>query len=563
MTEELLRLENVSFGFAGHGSLLRAADLSLAAGQALAVTGPSGCGKSLLARVLCGLPPGRLWWRGRLRWQGHVLEPGQEESAAWQAMRGTGVALVPQEPATGLNPVRRVGDQIAEAAALWGRKGVSPRAVVLDLLREVRIPHPRQVARRYAHELSGGMRQRVLLAAALACRPRLLVADEITTALDPPVQRDVLLLVREICRRRGMALLFISHDPDLVAWMTDRAVQIVGGRLREGIYGEGGVGGRAPSAGPRVVAEPAAASPVLEATDLHVLHRSGVAAVRGVDLVVRPGEAVGLAGESGSGKTSLARALARQIPLTAGALRLGAEDFLACRGARLRRARRRIQLLFQDPGGSLNPRLRVGRALREAGLPAPAPVADLLREVDLDPDLQGRYPHQLSGGQRQRVALARALAADPAVLMADEPTSALDPVSTARILDLLDRARSRRHLGLLLISHDLRHLLERCDRVLVMLEGVVLEEIPAGEGIAARHPYTRALLAALPAALRAHHPGLLCAPGTAPSGPSERGRGCPFAPTCREAISTCFKELPALQSQSDGRLSRCPHEPRA
>ena len=232
-------------------------------------------------------------------------------------------------------------------------------------------------------------------------------------------------------------------------------------------------------------------------------------------------------------------------------------------GTSLRRARRRIQLMFQDPGGSLNPRLRVGRALEEARQPGSAPVVDLLREVDLAPDLQGRFPHQLSGGQRQRVALARALAAEPEVLMADEPTSALDAFSTARTLDLLERIRRHRRLGLLLISHDLPQLLARCDRVLVMLEGLILEEIPAGRGVAAGHPYTRALLAALPVALRAHHEGAASAPNTPTLGATEAGVGCPFAPACRQAISTCFKELPTLQTLADGRLTRCPHEPGA
>jgi len=554
MSEQLLRLEKVGFGFGDRELLLRDADLELAAGEAVALTGPSGCGKSLLARVLCGLPPPNLRWRGRLHWRGAILEPGMEEGPVWNALRGEGVVLVPQEPATGLNPVLRVGEQIAEAVALHGQAKGAREAVVLDLLREVRIPRPQQVARRYAHELSGGMRQRVLLAAALARGPRLLVADEITTALDPTVQRDVLRLVDEVRRRRGMALLFISHDPDLVAWMTDRSVRIEAGRLQPG---EARAVARTRPESPIL---DAAAAPVLQATNLRVVHEGGPAAVRGVDLEIGRAEAVGLAGESGCGKTSLARALARQIPLAGGSLRLGTRDFLACRGESLRRQRRRIQLMFQDPGGSLNPRLRVGRALGEARGGAATPVADLLREVDLDPALADRYPHQLSGGQRQRVALARALTADPLVLMADEPTSALDPVSTCRTLDLLDRIRRGRGLGLLLISHDLRQLQDRCDRVLVMLEGVILEEIPAGRGITPVHPYTRALLAALPAALRAHHEGFPSAQNTLPPVATETGQGCPFAAECPQAISSCFKELPTLAPVGDGRRSRCPHE---
>lgn len=556
MSEPLLRLEKIGFGFTGRPALIQEADLVLAEGQALALTGPSGSGKSLLARVLCGLPPPGLRWSGVVHWRGRPLRPGQEEDAAWTALRGPGAAMVLQEPGTSLNPVRRVGDQIAEAAALAGG-GQPVRRQVLDLLREVRIPDPEAAARRYPHQLSGGMRQRVLLAAALARRPDLLVADEVTTALDPSVQREILGLLKEIRRQRGMALLFISHEPDLVRYMTDGALQIDEGRLREGIYGA--EVRPAPGEGDAS----AVARPILAVRGARVTHAGNVAAVRSVDLDLFRGQAVGLAGESGCGKTSLARALARQLLLTGGSLTLDGADFLAARGAELRRCRRRVQLVFQDPAGSLNPRRRIGSVLQEAAGRQGMRPADLLREVGLDEGLATRFPHQMSGGQRQRVAIARALAAEPEVLIADEPTSALDPVSSHQIMARLTEIRRRRRLALLLISHDLDLLDRHCGHVMIMLAGVILEILPAGGVAAARHPYTRALLACRPSALREARATSSPAEKLPLAAPAPEGDGCPHAAVCPWAISTCFKELPPLVSMPDGRMSRCPLEPQA
>lgn len=499
-SEPLLQLKDLGYGWSGRAPLLRAANLILESGEAMALTGPSGCGKSILARVLCGFPPPGLHWTGTIAWNGLELGPGQENSADWVALRGGTAGLVLQEPHSSLNPVLRVGSMLAEAVKLGPDHPSSIQETVLNLLREVRIPEPERVARSYPYQLSGGMRQRVLLAAALARRPRLLLADEITASLDTTVQKEILELIHSLRRQRNMALLFISHEPDLAAFMTDSSRQFVDGRLVPGIFASEMVSRREVS-----FASADDRSAVLSARHVSVIHRQQKEVVSGVSLELVAGRMVALVGESGCGKTSLARALARQIPVTRGEIHLGDDDWLGAGGEALRRLRRRVQLVFQDPAESLNPRLRVGTMLTEAaGKKGPSPD-DLLVEVGLDPALSMRFPHQLSGGQRQRVALARALAPSPAVLMTDEPTSALDPQATLEIMDLLVHLMAKRQLALLLISHDLDLLRHRAHQIIVMQKGRVVEVLEGPDLEEAVHPYTRTLLAARPSALRADH----------------------------------------------------------
>ncbi len=570
MSDYLLKAEDLRVGFKDSGGrrtqILQGVNLEIFEGEAVGLTGASGCGKSLSARAICGLLPSESFSSGKLSWQGTELTGSQ--GRGWKGLRGQGMTLILQEPATGLNPVLKIGHQISETWALHhpGREKES-RSAVWELLDEVQIKDFQRVGEMYPHQLSGGMRQRALLAAALACEPRLLIADEPTTALDPTVQKEILLLLNKIRQARSMALFFISHDPDLIKLITDRSYVMEDGRVFAGVFGTGELGSGPERNSSEKISVPV--SPVLEAHGLVAKYKGSdwggfrggsriITAVNGVDLVLSPGQAVGLAGESGCGKTTLAKALARQVPVSSGSLLFEGKDFLGEKGQAFRLKRRMIQLVYQDPVASLNPRQRVGEMLKEAAGDQGADVFDLLAEVDLEKTVAKRFSHQLSGGQRQRVALARALAVNPQVLIADEVTGALDPVSTGVVMSLIAKIMKERNLAVLLISHDLKLLETWCDQIQVMLAGTILELFPGGSPSKCRHPYTQQLQASLPAALRADRGRLQGVENIrAVTGLSVQS-GCPWATSCGYAISSCHNVLPPLVPVTEGCQSRCP-----
>jgi len=526
-TGSILAIDDLTVGLPTGADRANAVDkvsLSVAPGEIVCVVGESGSGKSVTAQAVMGLLPRELPVKS-----GSILLEDENVLAAGSTrlrdLRGTRMAMIFQEPMTALNPVMTVGDQIGEVLEIHtGLAAAERRLRVLDIMRAVRLPEPERLIDSYPHQLSGGQRQRIMIAAALVLDPALLIADEPTTALDVTTQAEILKLVRELQQRRGTGVLFITHDFGVVAEIAHRVVVMQNGRVveigsREEILRRPRVDytrlliAAVPSLKPPMrtpkTGSVALSTHALSKTygSLGLLRRGRVvAAARSVDIAVRKGETVGIVGESGSGKSTVARCVARLIAPSAGEIRIDGTDVARLPERRLRPHRRHVQIVFQDPYRSLNPRRTVGASIIEGpinfGLPRPQAIdraRRLMTLVGLAQDALDRYPHQFSGGQRQRIAIARALAMEPKVLIADEAVSALDVSVQAQVLRLLDDIRRRFELALLFITHDLRVAAQICDRIAVMQQGVIVEQGVAAEVFARpQHPYTRALFEAAP-----------------------------------------------------------------
>jgi peptide/nickel transport system ATP-binding protein len=524
----LLSVRGLTVGLPAGGDRRHAVqeiELEVNAGEILCVVGESGSGKSVTANAVMGLLPRSLpVLGGSIRFEGQELTSLGPE--AMRRLRGDRMAMIFQEPMTALNPLMRVGDQIAEALRVHGA-GDQARRRVPELLAAVSLPDPASIARSHPFRLSGGQRQRVMIAMALALEPALLIADEPTTALDVTTQMQILRLIREIQRRRGTGVMFITHDFGVVAEIADRVAVMQQGRIVEqGAAEEILNSPRHPYTRTLIAAVPHGVAPrpsmvaprpedqVLSVTGVQKTYRRGgwfgrhslVPAVQQADFTLCRGETLGLVGESGSGKSTLARCVVKLVEPEAGEIRFDGTDLRPLSRAAWKPYRRRIQMVFQDPYASLNPRRTVGEAIAEGpithGVPrleALSRAHSLLRLVQLDPAAMDRYPHEFSGGQRQRVGIARALALEPELLIADEPVSALDVSVQAQVLALLADIRERLGLTMLFITHDLRVAAQVCDRIAVMQRGVIVEQGPTAKVFSApQHPYTRQLLDSIP-----------------------------------------------------------------
>ncbi len=495
-------------------------------GEILCIIGESGSGKSVTASTVMGLlPPVMTPTAGKILFNGTDLLSMPER--ARRLLRGKSLSMIFQDPLSALNPLMTVGAQIDEVLVAHGWTDRAKReSKVLELLTEVGLPDPPLMLLQYPFRLSGGQRQRVMIAIALALDPEVLIADEPTTALDVTTQAQILELIRSIQRRKGMSVMFITHDFGVVADIADRVIVMEKGRMVE----------QGPAA--QVLTTPVhpytrrliAAVPRLRHTDraaeaespvvlqveaLEKTYRSTgsffgkqriVHAVKDVSFTLRRGQTLGVVGESGSGKSSMGRILMKLIAADSGRILLDGTDIVPLTEAQMRPYRARIQMVFQDPYASLNPRQTVGASLTVGpvaqGIPwaeARAKAQAILAQVGLDPAAYHRFPHEFSGGQRQRVGIARALMFDPEIIVADEAVSALDVSIQAQILELLARVQAERQLALVFITHDLRVASQICDEVLVMHRGAVVESGPPVRIF--RDPqqaYTRQLVSAIP-----------------------------------------------------------------
>ena len=557
--EPILAVSNLRVEFeTGSGPVTAASDVSFEVrpGETLCVVGESGSGKSVTALAIMRLVEfggGRITG-GRIaftRQGGSVTNLAAADPATMRGIRGNEIGMIFQEPMTSLNPVFTIGRQLFDGLQVHrGLTATAARARALELMEEVRIPEPDRRLRQYPHELSGGMRQRVVIAMAMACRPRLLIADEPTTALDVTIQAEILALIDRLKRETGMAVLFITHDMAVVAQMADRVAVMYRGALVE----QGSV--RQIFAGPRelytqtllaavprlgemrdhpgpipmrtlgsaTTPMPTAAPvvprrPLLEVKHLStrfpvrssVLRRriANVHAVEDVSFSIARGETLSLVGESGCGKSSCGRSVLRLVEADCGEIQLDGENIRSLGRLELRRARRNMQMIFQDPFASLNPYRRLGDQVGEplknfaiaSGSEAADRVAHLFDRVQLPRDFIRRFPHELSGGQRQRVAIARALAPGPKLLVADESVSALDVSVQAQVLNLLMSIQAELGLSFLFISHDMAVVERVSHQVAVMYLGRIVEIGPRAAVFEdPRHPYTKSLLAAVPVA---------------------------------------------------------------
>jgi peptide/nickel transport system ATP-binding protein len=494
-------------------------------GEIVCIVGESGSGKSVIAHTVMGLLPPALKAVG-----GQIILEGEELLGAsgkrLRELRGSRMSMIFQEPMTALNPVVNIGRQIAEVLSV--HTDMQPRdrqARVLKVMEAVNLPDPERLMETYPHQLSGGQRQRVMIAAALALEPSLLIADEPTTALDVTTQAQILQLIKDLRQRLGMGVLFITHDFGVVAEIADRVAVMQRGRIVE--FGTTEEVLRKPThpytkmlmasvpslrpRSPRIVLSGQAVLSLLEVSKTYnptslFGRREPVIALQGITLEVRRGEVFGVVGESGSGKSTLARCVVRLIDPTGGSIRFGGREIASAFGESLRQERRRVQIVFQDPYRSLNPRRTVGESVVECPVNFDVPedeawarARELIRIVGLDQKALNRYPHEFSGGQRQRICIARALSVQPELLIADEAVSALDVSVQAQVLRLLDDIRKRFDLAILFITHDLRVAAQVCDRVAVMHQGRIVEEGPTADVFnTPRDPYTRQLIESAP-----------------------------------------------------------------
>jgi len=520
----LLSIEGLSLDI--HGTaILRDVSLSVDPGQIVGVIGESGSGKSMTAFAVMQLLPNGAECSGRVTLSGHDMLTLPESKLC--ALRGDEVGMVFQEPMTALNPIRTIGDQVAETILIHedvSRADALARA--REALNRVELPEDRFPLTRYPHELSGGQRQRVVIAMAIALRPKLLIADEPTTALDVTTQAQILKLLERLVREDGMGMLMITHDLAVVSDMADEIVIMQKGRVVERgpspaifanlqhPYSKAllAASGHIPD---RVTAD--TGTPLLEVRGVvrdYRLPRKTlfgapvvINAVRGVSFTLERGESLGLVGESGCGKSTLTRAILGLEEVQEGSIRLDGQPVFDGHTAN-RAVRRRMQVVFQDPYGSFNPRHRVERLITEPfhlldtppkGAERDAAIEEALTSVGLSPSDREKYPHEFSGGQRQRIAIARALIIKPDLIILDEAVSALDVSIRAQILDLLAELSAKYGLTYLFISHDLSVVRSITDRVLVMKSGEIVEEGPTARVFdSPQHPYTRQLIAAAP-----------------------------------------------------------------
>ncbi|MBD9528520.1 ABC transporter ATP-binding protein [Paracoccus sp. PAR01] len=506
--------------------VLKGVSLNIRRGETVCLVGESGSGKSVTSLATMGLlPKDALVVRsGTIRLKGEnllALSP-----SAMKDRRARDLAMIFQEPMTALNPVMKVGAQITEVLDLHSRMGTAEkRARVIDIMEQVHLPDVQRIYDSYPHQLSGGQRQRIMIAMALILEPALLIADEPTTALDVTTQKQILSLIAELQEKHGTAVLFITHDMGVVAEIADRVCVMRHGEILESgpirevleqpkhVYTRALLGS-VPSLVPREARDDASGASVIAARNLGKTYHTGsflgkksqVRASFGVNFDLSPGQTLGIVGESGSGKTTVARSIMRLIEPTEGQILLDGDDIAHLSPSAMKPKRKKLQVVFQDPFRSLNPRWTIARSMTEGPLnygmsraDALAEAKRLLKIVSLPEDALGRYPHQFSGGQRQRIAIARAVMLKPDVLVADEAVSALDVSVQAQVLDLLAELQRQTGIAIIFITHDLRVAAQICDEVLVMKRGEVVEQGPASRVLhQPQHDYTRALIDAAP-----------------------------------------------------------------